>query len=225
MLRRVSVATASSSVVLGRRRRPRPRGSRWPRRPVGRGRSARAAPRPPRPAHRRTAGAPGARCGARVPRGPASDRSRSPARRSRGARGAGRRRGARRSRGRGATRRGLAVSVWAARVGAVASSRVDERREAVGGELGLEASADRRVVGQRVEVDAARDGSQVQARAADQQRDAVARGHLGQHLPGMRRRNRPAAKRSGGSTRSRPACGTRARSAALTLAVPMSRPR
>ncbi len=61
-----------------------------------------------------------------------------------------------------------------------------ERRQPVGRELRLEPLSELRVVRQRLEVEAARHGPQVQPSAADEQRDTTLRGHAGQHLPGVR---------------------------------------
>ena len=123
------------------------------------------------------------------------------------------------------TRRGLRRSTPAASAGASAAQAVDERREAVGVEV---APRGRR----------GPPGRSAARRCRGRARPRAGRARCRRRGSRRRRARRSSARTpracvaksatlngSSGSTRSRPWCGTRARSAAVALAVPMSRPR
>ena len=80
----------------------------------------------------------------------------------------------------------------------------------------LEARADGRVARERVGIEAACDGAQVQARAAGEDRDAVPAARSARTARACVAKS-ATLNGSSGSTRSRPWCGTRARSAAVDL--------
>ena len=67
---------------------------------------------------------------------------------------------------------------------------LDERREAVGDEVGFERGADGRIARQRVGVEAARDGPEVEAGAAGEDRHAVLGRDRGQRRAGVASRSR-----------------------------------
>ena len=208
-----------------RRRRPTPRGSRSPRTPVASGRSARGARRPRRRGLHRTGlvlvPRSAARCSSRSTSRPIHVSGPSIPTRT-GPRAVAAQLG------------DLEGTDDAPRVGQVdLRGKGGGRRLQPGGkgfeafrrELRLETCTDGRIIRQCVEVEPASDRTQVETGAADQQRHAV----LCRHVPRARRSRGPRSRRRRNARPGRrgrgPACGTRARSATGTLAVPISRPR
>ena len=80
-------------------------------------------------------------------------------------------------------------------------------------------------LGSAVGIETAPDGPQVQTGTADEDRHAILAPRWRPGPCGRDATKSATLNGSSGSTRSRPWCGTRARSAAVALAVPMSRPR
>ena len=209
-----------------RRGRPTPRGSRWRRTPAAPGRSARGAPRASsmRPASnwaRARAAIRAPVVGRLEPRG----RARRPAPGSRAAGGSGASpRSSAISRAR-TTRRGLRRSIARREARREASQPRDERRQAVGGQVRLEPGADgrRRSAARRCRGRGRPRAGRARCRRRGSRRRRAPRGRA--RTPRAWAAKSATLNGSSGSTRSRPWCGTRARSAAVALAVPMSRPR